>query len=123
MAKELCHYIDRPKRARPFVHASLSLLRQLRVKRTSCINKEKETKSAIGAHITSITQLQESITKLQKDLLSKQEASSALQTQLKSFEIEQGSLNKEIENLEGELGALSHPNFSLQNINVVIDII
>ena len=84
------------KRARPSIHASLSLLQELRVKRTSCIKKAKETKSAIEAHNTSITHLQESITKLQKYLSSKQEASSTLQAQLKGIEVEQDSLNKEI---------------------------
>ena len=43
------------KRAGPSIHASLSLLQELRVKRTSCINKAKETKSAIKPHSTSIT--------------------------------------------------------------------
>nr|POE50391.1 hypothetical protein CFP56_35564 [Quercus suber] len=84
------------KRAGPSIHASLSLLQELRVKRTSCINKVKKTKSAIEAHSTSITQLQECITKVQEDLSSKQEASSTLQTQLKGIEVEQDSLNKEI---------------------------
>ena len=45
------------KRAGPSVHASLSLLQQLRIKRTLCINKVEETKLAIKTHITSITQL------------------------------------------------------------------
>ena len=78
---------------------------------------------AIKAHNTSITQLQESITKLQEDLLSKQKASSAIQTQLEGAAAEQSSLDKEIEKLEGELGALSHPNFSLENISALADII
>ena len=43
------------KRAGPSIHASLSLLQELRVKRTSCINKAKETKLAIEPHSTSIT--------------------------------------------------------------------
>ena len=45
------------KKAGPSVHASLSLLQQLRIKRTLCINKVEETKLAIKTHITSITQL------------------------------------------------------------------
>ena len=35
------------KKAGPSVHASLSLLRELRVKENSCINKAKETESAL----------------------------------------------------------------------------
>ena len=35
------------KKAGPFVHASLSSLRELRVKENSCINKAKETESAL----------------------------------------------------------------------------
>ena len=57
------------KKARPFVHTSLSSLQQLKVKSNSCINKAQETKLANDARITSITQFQESITKLQGDLL------------------------------------------------------
>ena len=45
------------KKAGPSIHASLSSLRELRVKENSCINKEKEAKSALQVHVTSITQL------------------------------------------------------------------
>ena len=61
------------KRAGSSVHASLSLLQQLRAKRILCINNAEEKKLTIEAHNTLITQFQESITKLQKDLSSKQE--------------------------------------------------
>lgn len=111
------------KKAGPSVHASLTLLQQLRVKRISCINKAKETKSAAKADNTLITQLQESKAKLQEDLSSKQEASFSLQTQLEGVAVEQRSLDKEIEKFEGELGALSHLDFSLENISTVADII
>ena len=43
------------KKAGPFIHASLSSLRELRAKESSCINKVKETESALGVHDTSIT--------------------------------------------------------------------
>ena len=66
------------KKAGPFVHISSSSLLELRVKENSCINKAKETKSALQVHRTSITQLQESINKLQAKLTSQQEASSAV---------------------------------------------
>ena len=69
-------------KAWPSIRASLSLLHQLRPNRISCISKAKETRSAIEAHNTSITKLQESIVKLQKEFSSKQEANSALQTWL-----------------------------------------
>ena len=111
------------KKAGPSIHASLTLFQQLRVKRIACINRAKETKSIIDLHNTLITQLQESLAKLQEDLSSKPEASSAPQTQLEGVAAEQSSLDKEIEKLEGELGALSHPNFSLENISALADII
>ena len=66
------------KKARPSVHASLPSLRELRVKENSRLNKAKETKSTLQVHVTSITQLQESINRLQVELTSQQEASSAL---------------------------------------------
>ena len=56
-------------------------------------------------------------------LTSNQEANSALQTQLEGVTAEWSSLRKEIEKLEGELGALSHPNFSLENISSLTNII
>ena len=52
------------KKAGPSVCASLSSLHQLRANKISCINKTKETRSAIEAHSTLTTQLQESIVKL-----------------------------------------------------------
>ena len=107
----------------PSTHAYFSLLQQLRVKRASCITKAEETKLAIKAHIILVTQLQESISKLEEDLSSKLEAGSTLDTQLKGVEEEHGSLNKEIEKLEGDLGSLSHLDFSLENVNTLIDII
>ena len=70
------------KKAGPSIHASLFSLYELRVKENSCINKAKEIESALQVHITSITQLQESISKLQAELTSQQEASSDFQTQL-----------------------------------------
>ena len=91
----------------------------MRANRISCINKTKETSLAIEAHSTSITQLQESIVKLQEELSSKQEANSTLQTQLEGVSAEQSFLDKEIEKLEGELGALSHPDFSLNNTSTL----
>ena len=44
-------------KAWPSICASLSSLHQLRPNKISCISKAKETRSAIGAHNTSITQL------------------------------------------------------------------
>ena len=95
----------------------------LRAKRISCVNKAKETKSAIEVHNTLITLLQESMVKLQEDLSSVQEANSTLQTQLEGVTAEQSSLDKAIEKLECELGALSHLDFSLDNISTLIDIV
>nr|POE51068.1 hypothetical protein CFP56_55841 [Quercus suber] len=43
------------KEVGPSVHASLSSLRELRAKESSCINKAKETESALEVHGTSIT--------------------------------------------------------------------
>ena len=40
------------KKAGPSVYASLSSLRELRAKESSCINKVKETESALGVHDT-----------------------------------------------------------------------
>lgn len=111
------------KKEGPSTHASLSLLQQLGVKRASCITKAKETKLAIKAHIILVTQLHESVSKLKEDFSSKLEAGSTLNTQLKGVEEEHGSLNKEIEKLEGKLGAQSHLDFSLENVNALIDII
>ena len=95
----------------------------LRAKRISCVNKAKETKSTIEVHNTLITLLQESMVKLQEDLSSVQEANSTLQTQLEGVTTEQSSLDKAIEKLECELGALSHLDFSLDNISTLIDIV
>ena len=75
------------------------------------------------ARITAITQLQESITKIQGDLLSAQEDYSVLQTQLEGIKVEHDSFDEEIKKLESELGALSHPDFSLENINSLTNII
>ena len=111
------------KKAGPSVHASLSSLRELRAKESSCINKAKETESALEVHGTSITQLQESINRLKVELSSKQEVNSALQAQLEGVTAEHSSLRKEIEKLEGELGALSHPDFSFENISSLTNII
>ena len=47
------------KKEGPFVHASLSSLRELRVKKNSCISKAKETESTLQVRLTSITQLQD----------------------------------------------------------------
>nr|POF22755.1 hypothetical protein CFP56_09732 [Quercus suber] len=107
----------------PFVHASLSLLQLLRVKRDSCINKAEETKKTMEARIASIAKFQESITKLQGDLSSAQEDYSAFRTQLEGVKAEQGSFDKEIEKLESKLGTVSHPDFSFENINALKDII
>ena len=52
----------------PSVHASLSSLRELRVKETLCINKVKEAELTLQVRVTSITQLQESIKRLQVEL-------------------------------------------------------
>ena len=111
------------KKAGPSVHASLSSLCELRAKESSCINKAKETESALEVYGTSITQLQESINRLKVELTSKQEVNSALQAQLEGVTAERSSLRKEIEKLEGELGALSHPDFSFQNISSLTNII
>lgn len=110
-------------KAGPSTHASLSILKHMRVKRASCITKVKETKLARKVHIILVTQLQESISKLKEDLSSKLEVGSTLDTQLKGVEEEHGSLNKEIEKLEDDLGALNHLNFSFENVNALIDII
>ena len=111
------------KKAGPCVHASLSSLRELRVKKNSCINKAKEAESALQVRVTSITQLQESINKLLVEITSQQEASSAFQAQLEGVTIEPNSLKKDIEKLEGELGALSDPDFSLENFSFLTNII
>ena len=111
------------KKVGHFVHASFSSLQQLRVKRNSCINKVDETKLAMKACIASITQLQEFITKLQRDLSFTQEDYSVLQTQLEGVKAEHDSFDEEIKKLESELGALSHPDFSLENINSLTNII
>jgi len=73
--------------------------------------------------VTSITQLQESIKRLQVELTSQQEVSSALQFQIEGFIAERNSLKKEIEKLEGELGALSDPKFSLENFSSLTSIL
>ena len=96
---------------------------ELRVKENSCINIAKETKPTLQVRSTSITQLQEFINKLQAKLTSQQEASSSIQTQLEGVIVERNSLRKEIEKLEGELGALSHLDFSLENISSLTNII
>ena len=57
------------------------------------------------------------------ELTSQQEASSALQTQLEGVTVEHNSLKKEIEKLEGELEALSDPDFSLENIISLTNIV
>lgn len=75
------------------------------------------------ARIASIAKFQESITKLQGCLSSAQEDYFALQTLLEGVKAEQGSFDKEVEKLESELGTLSHPDFSFENINSLIDII
>ena len=111
------------KRAGPSIHASLSSLHELRAKESSYINKVKETKSTLEVHGTSITQLQESINRHQVELTSKQEVSFAFQAQLEGVIAEHSSLRKKIEKLEGELGALSHLDFSFENINSLINII
>ncbi|XP_030962284.1 ubiquitin carboxyl-terminal hydrolase 12-like isoform X2 [Quercus lobata] len=111
------------KKAGSSVHSSLSSLRELRAKESSCINKAKETESALEVHGTSITQLQESINRLKVELTSKQEVNSALQAQLEGVTAERSYLRKEIEKLEGELGALSHPDFSFENISSLTNII
>ena len=77
----------------------------------------------LQVHVTSITQLQESIKRRQVELTSQQEASSALQAQLEGVIAKCNSLKKEIEKLEGELGALSDPNFSLENFNFLTNIL
>ena len=110
------------KKARPSVHASLSSLSELRVKENSCINKAKEVESALQVRVTSITQLQESIKRLQVELTSQQEISSALQAQLKGVTAERNSLKKEIEKLKGDLGALSDLDFSLENFSFLTNI-
>ena len=111
------------KKAGPSVHASLSSLRELRVKENSCINKAKEIGSALEVHSASITQLQDFIKKIQVELTSQQEASSVLQTQLEGVTTERNSLRKEIKKLEGELGDLSDPDFSLESISSLTNII
>ena len=72
--------------------------------------------------VTSITQLQESIKRLQVELTSQQEISSALQAQLKGVTAERNSLKKEIEKLKGDLGALSDLDFSLENFSFLTNI-
>ena len=67
------------KKTGPSVHSSLSSLHELRIKENSCINKGKEAELALQVHVTSITQFQESIKRLQVELASKQEASSTFQ--------------------------------------------
>ena len=109
--------------AGPSIHASLSSLRELRVKENFCINKAKEIGSALEVHSALITQLQDFIKKIQVELTSQQEASSVLQIQLEGVTIERNSLRKEIEKLEGELGDLSDPDFSLECISSLTNII
>ena len=72
---------------------------------------------------TLITQLQESIKRLQVELTSKQEASSILQAQLEGVTAKCSSLRQKIEKLEGKLGALSHLDFSFENISSLTNII
>ena len=43
------------KKEEPFVHASLSSLHELRVKKNSCTSKAKEIESALQVRVTSIT--------------------------------------------------------------------
>lgn len=107
----------------PSTYASLSLVQQLKVKKASQAIKVEEARSAPKAHGVLVTRLQEFISKLQKDLTSKLEAGSILQAQLNGIEEEQGSLIKEIEKLERELGALSHLDFSFENVNTLTIII
>ena len=57
------------------------------------------------------------------ELTSQQKASSALQTQLEGLTAKRNSLRKEVEMLEGKLGALSSPEFSLENISSLTNII
>ena len=57
------------------------------------------------------------------ELTSKQEVSFAFQAQLEGVIAEHNSLRKKIEKLEGELGALSHPDFSFENISYLTNII
>ena len=106
----------------PSIHASLSSLREFRVNETLCINKVKEAELTLQARVTSITQLQESIKRLQVELTPQQEASSTLQTQIEGVTAEHNSLKKEIEKLEGELGALSDSDFFLENFSSLTNI-
>ena len=110
------------KKVGPSVHASLSSLREFRVKETLCINKVKEAELTLQVRVTSITQLQESIKRLQVELTPQQEASSTFQTQIEGVTAEHNSLKKEIEKLEGELGALSYPDFFLENFSSLTNI-
>ena len=111
------------KEARPSVHTSLSSLHELRVKENSCIDKAKEVESALQVRATLITQLQESIKRLQVELSPQQEASFALQAQIEGVTVEHSSLRKEIEKLEDELGALSDLEFSLENFSFLTNIL
>ena len=77
----------------------------------------------LQVHVTSITQLLESINKLQVELSSQQEASPALQTQIEGVIIECKSLREEIEKLESKLGALSYLDFSLENFSFLTNIL
>ena len=111
------------KKVGPSVHTSLSSLRELRAKENSCIDEAKEAESSLQVHAASITQLQESINRLQVEITFQQEASSTLQTQLEGVTAEQNSLRKEIKKLESELGTLSDPNFSLENFSFLTNIL
>jgi len=57
------------------------------------------------------------------ELTSKQNVSSTLQAQLEGVTVECSSLRKELEKLEGKLGALTHPDFSFENISSLTNII
>ena len=106
----------------PSIHASLSSLCEFRVNETLCINKVKEAELTLQVRVTSITQLQESIKRLQVELTPQQEASSTLQTQIEGVTAEHNSLKKENEKLEGELGALSDSDFFLENFSSLTNI-
>ena len=101
----------------------MSSLHELRVKENSCIDKAKEVESALQVRAALITQLQESIKRLQVELSPQQEASFALQAQIEGVTVEHSSLRKEIEKLEDELGALSDSEFSLENFSFLTNIL
>ena len=77
----------------------------------------------LQVHVTSITQLQESIKKTSGGINIPTRSKFYLQAQLEGVIAKCNSLKKEIEKLEGELGALSDPNFSLENFNFLTNIL